>query len=197
MQEKRRVCLIGFIVAVLFVSFAVFWGGCGEQESPEKQKEPGKKKIIHVTAAENGLDAFGDMQVSRKDNCSICGMPVHKHLKFATGIELVDGTAFYFCGTQCLVRAWLQPDIYLGTPKESVKRSIVTSYFSGNHIQGKDAFFIMGSDVMGPMGPSLIALSNEKERDSFIGRHGGTAVYGITAVSKTILEQASGKKFER
>ena len=193
-NTKIKISLNYVIVTLLICCATLFCSCTGEKDSNKKQNN---KTAAHVTAAVMGLDSEGNMQVSKEDTCSICGMPIHKHLRFATGIEIKDGAAFYFCGTQCLIRAWLKPEIYIGVPKENLKTSVVTSYFNGENLNGKNAFFIMGSDVMGPMGPSMIALATEREKEAFISRHGGTSVFGIDSISKATWEKANGRKFEK
>ncbi|OQX05068.1 MAG: hypothetical protein BWK76_27965 [Desulfobulbaceae bacterium A2] len=172
---------------VLCCASALFACGCGDDR-------PGTS--ARLGQARKGLDATGRMQVSPEDRCGLCGMVVERYQKFAAAIALDSGDTFYFCGTQCMLRAWLKPEIFLGSGREHIARVVVTDYFSGRHIDGATAIYVRGSDVLDPMGPGLIALAGEQEAQAFIGRHGGEAVVGLDAISESVWQQATGKQLQ-
>ena len=99
-----------------------------------------------------GLDKAGQMQLSEGDRCPVCAMPVTEHKKFAGAIALQKGRTFYFCGTGCLIRSWLHPEVFLGSKRSTLDKAVVKEYFAGEQIDAKGAIFVAGSDVIGPMG---------------------------------------------
>ena len=96
-------CLTG--VLTLFLWGTVVARAAGPGGGPE----PGRKP----------LDENNRMQISDQDRCPVCGMKVAEHAKFSSAIQLTDETTFYFCGTGCMMRSWLHPEIFLATEKES------------------------------------------------------------------------------
>ncbi|OQX11910.1 MAG: hypothetical protein BWK76_18410 [Desulfobulbaceae bacterium A2] len=172
---------------VLCCASALFACGCSDDRSGTSARL-GRAKL--------GLDPAGQMRVSPEDRCGLCGMVVERYKKFAAAIALDTGDTFYFCGTQCMLRAWLKPEIFLGTGRAHIARVVVTDYFSGRHIDGVTAIYVRGSDVLDPMGPGLIALAGEEESKAFIGRHGGEAVVGLNAISEAVWQQATGKQLQ-
>jgi nitrous oxide reductase accessory protein NosL len=140
------------------------------------------------------LDENGAMQISSPDRCPVCAMPVSKHKKFASAIQLMNGSTFYFCGTGCMIRSWLHPEFFLGAPKEELKRSVVQDYFSGEQVPGRSVYWVSGSDVIGPMGPALVPLKNEQHLDVFKRRHGAKAVFRLSEMTDEKWQQLTGKK---
>ena len=140
------------------------------------------------------LDESGAMRISSQDRCPVCAMQVSKHQKFACAIELTNGRTFYFCGSGCMIRSWMHPDIFLGATKTELKRSVVQDYFTGEQVSGGSVYWVAGSDVIGPMGPALVPLKNEQGLDVFKKRHGATAVFRLSEVTDEKWQQLTGKK---
>ena len=140
------------------------------------------------------LDESGAMQISSPDRCPVCAMQVSKHKKFACAVQLMNGSTFYFCGTGCMIRSWIHPEIFLGASKEELKRSVVQDYFSGEQVPGRSVFWVAGSDVIGPMGPALVPLKDEQHLDVFKKRHGAKAVFRLSEMTDEKWQLLTGKK---
>ena len=143
---------------------------------------------------EHPLDAQGRMHISQADRCPVCAMVVIKHPKFASAIQLTDGTTHYFCGTGCMIRSWMHPEVFLGVEKSALKRPVVQDYFTGAHINGLDAAWVAGSDVAGPMGPALVPLKSPDDAAAFIQRHGGKTIGRLADMDDEKWQQITGKK---
>jgi copper chaperone NosL len=156
-----------------------------DQQSASSQAAP--------MAARHGLDAQGGMVITAEDRCPVCAMKPAKNIKFASAIELRDGRTFYFCGTGCMIRSWLRPDVYLKTPPSMLKRCVVPDYFSGQAIDGLKAFWIAGSDVIGPMGPALVPLKNQEDAAAFRKRHGGKPAFRLGELDAAKWKALTGK----
>ena len=140
------------------------------------------------------LDESGAMQISSQDRCPVCAMQVSKYEKFACAVQLIDGRTYYFCGTGCMIRSWMHPEIFLGATKEELKRSVVQDYFSGEQVPGRSVYWVAGSDVIGPMGPALVPLKDEQHLDVFKKRHGAKAVFRLSEMTDEKWQQVTGKK---
>jgi nitrous oxide reductase accessory protein NosL len=140
------------------------------------------------------LDESGAMQISSSDRCPVCAMQVSKHKKFACALQLMNGNTFYFCGTGCMIRSWMHPDIFLDAAKAELKRSVVQDYFTGEQVPGQSVHWVAGSDVIGPMGPALVPIKNEQHLDVFKKRHGAKAVFRLSEMTDEKWQQLTGKK---
>jgi nitrous oxide reductase accessory protein NosL len=121
-------------------------------------------------------------------------MEVVRHGRFASGLQLRDGRTFYFCGTGCMIRSWLHPEVFLGASKAEIGRVVVKEYFGGEQIDAYGAIFVAGSDVVGPMGPALVPLKTEADRETFVSRHGGTSVFRLSEMDDSRWEAITGKR---
>jgi copper chaperone NosL len=140
------------------------------------------------------LDENGRMQISDQDRCPVCAMKVNAHKKFSSAIQLAGGETFYFCGTGCMIRSWLHPEIFLNASKSKLKKSVVQDYFSGQHVDGLAVYWVAGSDVVGPMGPALVPILDEGQVEIFKHRHGGKAVFRLGEMTDENWQQLTGKK---
>ena len=64
----------------------------------------------------------------------------------------------------------------------------VTDYYSLAVIDGKDAWYVSGSDVLGPMGRELIPLAAEKEARQFMVDHKGKRLLRFGEVTADVLK---------
>ena len=131
------------------------------------------------------------MTLSESDRCPVCAMFPARRPQTAAAMTLKSGETFYFCGNGCLLRAWLRPTVYLGKPQVEIDRLVVRDYFSGQPIDGRSATWVAGSDVVGPMGPAIIALGDEAQLATFKNRHGGKTVFTFDHVDDALWKTIS------
>jgi nitrous oxide reductase accessory protein NosL len=162
-------------------------GQAASRSAPAGQPVPGAA----------GLSDGGQMQLSDQDRCPVCAMRVTAHEKFASAIELDSGATYYFCGTGCLLRSWLHPEVFLGVERSRVKRAVVRDYFTGKQIDAAGAVWIAGSDVVGPMGPAIVPLADEQAAETFKRRHGGRHRFRLAELSDEQWKRMTGKQAGR
>ena len=134
------------------------------------------------------------MQISDGDRCPVCAMKVRAHAKFASAILLADGRTFYFCGTGCMIRSWMHPEIFLKVSKKDLKLSVVQDYFTGEQVDGLTVVWVAGSDVVGPMGPALVPIKNTGQVGVFKKRHGGKTTFRLADMNDEKWQAMTGKK---
>jgi copper chaperone NosL len=199
-SEQSRTWLMGFrisnpevVARREFLGYlAALAAGIGVLISPlsDLWAEPGRCP----NSGAKPLDENGRMQISPQDRCPVCAMRVDAHPKFSSAIQLADGTTFYFCGTGCMIRSWLHPEVYLQRPKAELRRSVVQEYFGGRHMDGLSVVWVAGSDVVGPMGRALVPLKDDADLTVFRKRHGGTAVFRLGDLDDQKWQEITGKK---
>ena len=55
-------------------------------------------------------------------------------------------------------------------------------------IDGREAFYVLGSDVYGPMGKELIPFEKETEARGFLKDHGGRSILRYREVTPAVLK---------
>ena len=144
--------------------------------------------------ASKSLTAEGQMILSESDRCPVCAMYPARRPETAAAITLKNGETFYFCGNGCLLRSWLRPTVYLGTSQDQIDRIVIQDYFTGKPMDGRKATWVAGSDVVGPMGPAIIALGDDGQLETFKKRHGGKTVFTLDEVDDALWKRISKRE---
>jgi nitrous oxide reductase accessory protein NosL len=146
-----------------------------------------------VAAGRLGLDEQNRMQISPQDRCPVCGMKVIRYPKFSSAIRLGNQDTYYFCSNGCMLKAWLHPEIFLKSTRQALSLAVVRDYFSGRQVDAQDVFWIAGSDVIGPMGPAMVALQGSRSLTAFLKRHGGCRVFRLQELNDDLWLSLTGK----
>ena len=64
----------------------------------------------------------------------------------------------------------------------------VTDYYSLTLVEGKAAWYVVGSDVLGPMGRELIPLAVEKDARQFMIDHKGKRLLRFGEVTADVVK---------
>jgi copper chaperone NosL len=144
--------------------------------------------------AARGLDATGALQIGDEDRCPVCGMRPAKHKKFASALVTKQGHTYYFCGTGCLLKGWLHPELFIGRAKSAVARAVTPEYFGGKLIDAMQARWVAGSDVVGPMGRVVVPLKDDADVAVFRKRHGGKTVFRLGELTDAKWLEMTGKR---
>ena len=123
-----------------------------------------------------------------KDRCGVCGMYVAKYPQWIASIRFVDGAVVFFDGPKDMFRYLLDLDTYKpGATAEQVAGVFVTDYYSTRPIDGRAAFYVVGSDVLGPMGAELVPTSDRGQAETLMKDHGGEIVVGFGDVTAELV----------
>ena len=65
----------------------------------------------------------------------------------------------------------------------------VTEYYDMKIVDAKSAFFVIGSDVYGPMGRELIPFVSKSDAEAFKGDHEGKRILRFEEVKPGIIKK--------
>ncbi len=134
-----------------------------------------------------GGDA-GPREVTKKDKCPVCGMFVYKYPDWVGQVIFQDGTTAFFDGAKDLFKYYLDLAKYRpGSRLEDIAAVYVTEYYDMELIPAKEALFVVGSDVYGPMGHELIPFKTRKDAEVFMKDHQGNRVLGFGEVTPEVI----------
>jgi copper chaperone NosL len=156
---RIRLILIAFILLLISPSIAF----AGEI----KPKEPGKK-----------------------DKCPVCGMFIYKYPDWVGGIVFKDGKTVFFDGAKDLFKYFFNMKKYetIKTRKD-IAAIFVTEYYDMQMIAAESAFFVIGSDIYGPMGHELIPFKSREEAEEFKKDHKGRDILTFEQVKPEVIEK--------
>jgi nitrous oxide reductase accessory protein NosL len=128
--------------------------------------------------------------VSKTDKCPVCGMFVAKYPDFIAQIIFTDGSYAVFDGAKDLFKYYFNLKKY--NPKKEpadIAFIYVTDYYNVTPIEGSGAWFVVGSDVFGPMGRELIPLGQENDAMVFMKDHSGVKMLRFNEVTPEIIKE--------
>ncbi|NNG00060.1 MAG: hypothetical protein HKM93_11820 [Desulfobacteraceae bacterium] len=185
LSNRRIIITMLMLTCLLLISVPAGADGGGHGKT-----KPGRSPVPALVP----LGPDGNMSTSPGDRCPVCAMVPSTSKKFVSAIQLEDGTTYYFCGTGCMIRSYLHPEIFLNTDKKTIKRAVTRDYFSGDFIDAETANWIAGSDVKGPMGPAIVPVQETENVAVFKKRHGGLHVFHLPDLDDALWEKMTGKK---
>ena len=116
-------------------------------------------------------------------------MFVAKYPDFIAEIIFKDGSYAVFDGAKDLFKYYLNFGKYNPRKKQSdISSLFVTSYYTVTLIDGFKAYYVIGSDVYGPMGRELIPFENLSDAEDFLKDHKGKSVLRFKDIKHDILK---------
>jgi nitrous oxide reductase accessory protein NosL len=116
------------------------------------------------------------------DRCAVCGMFVAKYHPWVATIVFADGAQVFFDGPKDLFRYLLDPEKFQ-VQDRTIAEVFVTDYYRVRFIDARTASFVLGSDVMGPMGGELVPFETSQEAETFALDHGGQEILAFDDVT--------------
>ena len=119
--------------------------------------------------------------------CPVCGMFVAKYPKWVAQIEVEDGHKHYFDGVKDMMKFYFHPTKYHTHSAEKISQINVTDYYSLESTDARKAFYVIGSNIYGPMGEELIPFKDENQAKKFMQDHFGKKLLKFEEIQKEIL----------
>lgn len=116
------------------------------------------------------------LEPTAKTRCLVCGMYPAKFPKHRAQVSMADGSHHHFCSNQCLVHFMADQKKYLKTV-EKVKSIWVTVYPDGGYEYAMGLYYLVGSNILGPMGKEALPYRSKSDADSAAGEHGGSVIH--------------------
>jgi len=116
-------------------------------------------------------------------------MFVAKYPDFLAEILFKDGSSAFFDGTKDMFKYYLNLKKYQPSKKISDIDSIyVTDYYHLTLIDGVSAYYVLGSDIYGPMGRELIPFEKEADAKEFMKDHQGKSVLRLKEINEKVIK---------
>ena len=119
------------------------------------------------------------IEVPKDAKCPICGMFVAKYPQW---VALYDGEKkFYFDGVKDMMK-------YAFARKLSSDKFYVSDYYKLSKLEATKAFYVIGSNVYGPMGSELIPFATQEEAETFSRDHNGQKVIAFDEITEALVK---------
>ena len=153
-------------------------------------KIPMKPAIVFVLCCLSFSSYAAPQKPAAKDKCPVCCMFVIKYPEFLAQIKLTDGSFLFFDGPKDFFIFLKNPDRFIhGKSIAADTEAYVTDYYSQKTIDARKAWYVIGSDILGPMGKELVPFADENEAKEFKTDHGGGEILQFQRVDSGIMKE--------
>ncbi|WP_374090043.1 nitrous oxide reductase accessory protein NosL [Methylomicrobium lacus] len=143
--------------------------------------------LLCFAGASQGGD--GEVTIKKTDRCPVCGMFVYKYPKWVARIVFQSGDAFFYDGAKDMFKYVFDIAKYTpGQSAEKIQSIFVTDYYEVELIDAKTAFYVIGSDVLGPMGHELLPFKDQEAAQEFLEDHKGKTILRFQDVTPAVIE---------
>lgn len=112
-----------------------------------------------------------------KDRCPVCGMYVTRFPDWISVIQFESGRNIHFDGPKDMFLYFFDLEKAGAEAKiKDIKGVYITEYYTHKFTKAEDVFFVISSDVKGPMGNELVPVQGWDKVETFMREHGGKKV---------------------
>jgi len=135
------------------------------------------------------LSLAGPAQPGARDKCAVCGMFVAKYPAWSASLTFKDGRTEFFDGAKDLFRFYQGLSRYAPRRNPSEIREMrVKDYYTLASEDARSAWYVIGSDVLGPMGREAVPFAREADARSFLKDHSGKKILRFSEINPTIIK---------
>ena len=130
-----------------------------------------------------------------KDLCPVCGMLVSKYPNWVAVVSYRDGHAHFFDGAKDMFKYLQEYAKYApGHRKEDIAGMHVTEFYGLSKVEARKAYYVIGSDVFGPMGHEFVPLETRSDAEEFLKDHKGKQILIFEQITPEIIEMVDNGK---
>lgn len=122
-----------------------------------------------------------------KDKCPVCGMFVTKYPDWMIAIRFQNGSYIYFDGAKHMFKFLYAPSKYAQVRAEDIREIFIRDYYSLKWLNARNVWYVVGSDIYGPMGRELIPLQCEADAREFANDHRGKKILKYFEINPDII----------
>jgi nitrous oxide reductase accessory protein NosL len=135
-----------------------------------------------------------EIEVPATAKCPVCGMFVAKYPKWAAEM-VVDGKPHYFDGVKDMMKYYIF-DGDFPYDRKKIDKMLVTDFYTLEAIPARDAYYVLGSKLYGPMGNELIPFKDEASAKNFMKDHGGERIVRFPEITGKMVMALDGIEYD-
>lgn len=132
--------------------------------------------------------AAGVPVLKKSDRCPVCGMFVYKYPKWVAQIVFKDGASYFYDGAKDMFKHYFDVAKYTpGKAASDITRMYVTDYYEVELIEAKTAYYVLGSNILGPMGYELLPFKDQESAQEFLEDHRGKSIVRFPQITLPLV----------
>jgi len=148
---------------------------CGELKN-HKYLDALSFYIWDIKEGHKKREKYPKLTVTKDEKCPVCGMFLYKYPRWIATI-VYENKKLSFDGIKDLMKWYFEH-------KEGIKEILVQDYYTKETLNAKDAYFVLGSDVYGPMGNELISFRDLESAKRFRLDHKGDEILKFDEITQ-------------
>jgi len=149
-----------------------------------------KALAYYLASNQENNQTNNHIDVPKDAKCPVCGMFVHKYPKWSA-LMVVKGQKHYFDGVKDMMKYYIF-DADFPYKREEIEQLKVSDFYTLKEIEAKEAYYVIGSDVFGPMGDELIPFESEEGAKNFMGDHKGDKIVKFDEITDKMVMGLDG-----
>ena len=121
-------------------------------------------------------EKYPKLTVTQDEKCPVCGMFLYKYPRWIATI-VYENEKLSFDGIKDMMKWYFEH-------KEGIKEILVQDYYTKETLDAKKAFFVLGSDIYGPMGNELISFRDLESAKRFRLDHKGNEILKFNEITQ-------------
>jgi len=130
------------------------------------------------------------IKVPKDAKCPVCGMFVSKYPKWSA-LMVINNQKLYFDGVKDMMKYYIFDGDFVYN-RNLISQMKVSDYYTLDEIDAKDAYYVIDSNIYGPMGNELIPFATKEDASKFKEEHHGSAIIRFEDISDKILLKLDG-----
>lgn len=143
--------------------------------------------VVSLLLMANPLLAEPAKEIAPQERCPVCGMFVAKYPDWITQVRLSNGSVKFFDGVKDMLAFHFNPASF-GAAGQSTKEIWVKDYYTLAWLDGRAAWYVIGSDMYGPMGHEFIPFGSAEAAENFRKDHKGTKVMRFNEITEPLVQ---------
>ncbi|MEW6519476.1 MAG: nitrous oxide reductase accessory protein NosL [Thermodesulfobacteriota bacterium] len=127
-------------------------------------------------------------KIDNTARCAVCGMFVAKYPNWVTQIRDSAGNVRLFDGFKDLLAYYFDPGAFGGDSKLTAEEIWVKDYYTLAWLDGRKAYYVVGSDVYGPMGEEFVPFQDKSAAESFLKDHHGQKLLSFPDITREMVD---------
>ncbi len=144
--------------------------------------------VLFIFRAKPALGQEPSVAIKKSDRCPVCGMFVYKYPKWVALAVFGDGEYFFYDGAKDLFKHYFNVQKFSpGKNPEGIREIFVTDYYEVKLIEAKSAYYVIDSNVLGPMGHELLPFKDRESAQEFLEDHKGRSILRFDEVTPEVI----------
>ena len=144
------------------------------------------KSLVLYLTNKNKLETKDAIFVPKGSKCPVCGMFTAKYPKWVATIKEEDGKTYYFDGVKDMMKYYFDPKRY-HHKKQVFREILVSDYYTLKPLTAKDAWYVIGANIYGPMGNEFIPFKTQADAKEFLKEHFGKKIVKFADITEDLV----------